>query len=75
VIKYAEKRLSLCPFQSNKPTCGKCVVHCYKEEIRNQVKEIMRYSGPKMIWHHPVIAISHLYNSIKKPLALPLKKK
>ena len=75
LIKYAGKRLCHCPFQSNKPTCGKCTVHCYKKEMQNQVIEIMRYSGPKMMWHHPLVAIRHLFDSTRRPLTLPRSKK
>lgn len=67
LLDYAKKRLNLCPFQQNKPTCGNCTIHCYKDEMRDMVRKIMRYSGPKMIYRHPILAISHLLDSRKKP--------
>ena len=60
---YAEERLSKCPFGIEKPTCQNCTVHCYKSEMRQQIREIMRYAGPRMIWHHPVMAIRHLMHN------------
>jgi len=65
IWSYAEERLEKCPFGFEKPTCQNCTVHCYKPEMRQRIKEIMRYSGPRMIWHHPVMAIQHLIH-IKK---------
>ncbi len=62
---YAEERLDKCPFGVDKPTCQNCTVHCYKPEMRERVKEVMRYAGPRMIWHHPVMAIRHLINNKK----------
>lgn len=68
LLDYARNRLSRCPFHKEKTTCGKCTVHCYKNDMLQKIREVMRYSGPKMIWQHPVIAIQHLIDSRKKPL-------
>lgn len=66
LIEYARKRLIDCPFQDQKTTCGKCAVHCYNKNMQERVKKVMRYSGPKMIWKHPVKAIQHLIDSKRK---------
>ena len=63
---YALNRLSHCKFGENKPTCGKCTVHCYKPEMRNRIIKIMRYSGPKMLLKHPINVIRHLLDGHKK---------
>jgi len=57
---YALERLGKCPFLPDKPTCLKCPVHCYKKDMQERVREVMRYAGPRMLWHHPVLAILHL---------------
>ena len=62
---YAMKRLENCPFGEKKPTCGSCTVHCYKNDMRLKIKEVMRFSGPRMLVYHPVMAICHLYYQIK----------
>ena len=62
---YAMKRLEKCPFQERKTTCANCPVHCYKPEMREKVRDVMRYSGPKMIYRHPVLAIFHILDGIK----------
>ncbi len=74
MVAYAEKRLALCPFGADKPTCGKCTVHCYKPALRERVRRIMRFSGPRMLWHHPLMAICHLLDSRRPapPLNLPV---
>ena len=61
--EYAEERLEKCPFGVEKPTCENCTVHCYKSDMRQQIREVMRYAGPRMIWHHPVMAIRHLIHN------------
>lgn len=62
---YAEERLEKCPFGVEKPTCQNCTVHCYEPEMRQRVRDVMRYTGPRMIWHHPVMAVRHLINNKK----------
>jgi hypothetical protein len=63
---YAHEKLEKCPFQERKTSCAKCPVHCYQPEMRARVRAVMRYSGPRMIYRHPVLAISHLIDSRRK---------
>jgi hypothetical protein len=35
--------------------------------MREQVKKVMRYSGPRMILHHPALAMHHAIDGLKKP--------
>jgi hypothetical protein len=66
LLDYAKTRLTHCKFGEGKPTCGKCTVHCYKPVMRKKVIDIMRYSGPKMLFAHPIAAIRHLIDGLKK---------
>lgn len=61
---YAQRRLSSCKFGEEKPTCEKCPVHCYSPQMREKIKEVMRFSGPRMIYRSPLLAIRHLVKSI-----------
>ena len=68
---YAMKMLNNCPFQEGKPTCAKCPVHCYKPVKREKIKTVMRYSGPRMIYRHPALALFHIIDGRrKKPIKL-----
>lgn len=60
LLDYAAERLSACKFQREKPFCSKCATPCYKPEMRERIRAVMRYAGPRMIWHHPVMALRHL---------------
>jgi hypothetical protein len=57
---YALARLDRCPFQEGKTTCAKCPIHCYRSVEREEVRVVMRYSGPRMILRHPILALWHL---------------
>ncbi len=63
--QYAETRLEKCPEKNKKPPCSKCSTHCYRPEMREKVRIVMRYSGPRMLLHHPIMAIDHLIKTIK----------
>lgn len=58
-LSYASLRLERCHFGQEKPTCARCPVHCYQRERREQVRVIMRYAGPRMLWEHPVLTARH----------------
>jgi hypothetical protein len=57
---YVNLRLERCRFGDEKPTCAKCPVHCYQRDRREQIKIVMRYAGPKMLWKHPWLSLWHL---------------
>src|SRR4030042_1852345 len=57
---YALKRLDKCPFGEGKTTCAKCPVHCYRPDMREKIRTVMRYSGPRMIYRHPLMAVRHI---------------
>jgi hypothetical protein len=57
---YAYRRLERCVFGDVKPTCANCTVHCYKASMRERIRVVMRWAGPRMLWHHPVLAIRHM---------------
>lgn len=60
LMTYAAKRLAVCTFGEEKPVCAKCQVHCYGKAMREKVREVMRYAGPRMIWRHPWLALMHV---------------
>ncbi len=62
LLDYAYARLDRCPFGENKTTCQKCPIHCYKPAMRDKMREVMRFSGPRMLLYHPIAAIWHLFN-------------
>jgi hypothetical protein len=63
---YAMQRIDKCPFQAAKPTCAQCTVHCFKHEMREQIRFVMRYSGPRMLVYHPILTILHYRDEITK---------
>ncbi len=65
LLNYALRRLDTCIFGNNKTFCSNCKVHCYKPIMRENIKKVMRYSGPKMLYCNPLMALRHIFEKVK----------
>lgn len=72
---YATSRSDHCPFMETKTFCSNCRVHCYKPEMREKIRKVMRFSGPRMIMYHPVMAVRHVIEMIKEKKRLEKEEK
>lgn len=64
VIDYSLERTRRCPHKHS-GTCDTCPTQCYRPAMQQKIKEIMAYSGPRMIFRHPLMAIQHVYRKRK----------
>lgn len=60
LLRYAHARLSHCPFGEQKGTCKQCRIHCYQPAMREKMKQVMRFAGPRMLLYAPWKTIQHL---------------
>ena len=60
LIEFANVRIDKCIFQDVKPVCSECQVHCYKKDMRDKIRKVMRFAGPRMLFKHPILGITHL---------------
>ncbi len=67
LVNYAEKRLLSCMYGEIKPVCKHCPVHCYSPAKREQMKQVMRWAGPRMIFRNPVFAVLHVIDNWTAP--------
>jgi hypothetical protein len=67
LLAYARLRLETCRYGADKPTCANCTTHCYQPAMRERVRVVMRYSGPRMLRRHPLLAVAHLIDGHKTP--------
>ncbi|MTD39937.1 nitrous oxide-stimulated promoter family protein [Erwinia sp. CPCC 100877] len=70
---YAIKRLERCAFGDEKPACRQCPIHCYQPTPREEMREIMRWAGPRMLWRHPILTLRHLIDDRRPVPPLPKK--
>jgi hypothetical protein len=60
LLRYAEKRRAYCQ-KDPKPFCSYCDTHCYSEEMRERMRLVMRYAGPRSLLHgHAIDGVKHL---------------
>ena len=63
---YAATRSDRCPFMEEKTFCSNCKVHCYGPVMREKIRAVMRFSGPRMLFTHPVMALRHVVETKKE---------
>jgi hypothetical protein len=60
LLDYSLIRLQKCKFGNEKPACKKCTIHCYRHEERTAIRQVMRYSGQRLLFHNPYLAMRYL---------------
>ncbi len=72
---YALARIDKCVYGVDKPTCFNCPIHCYKRDMREAVRVVMRYAGPRMLRRHPILAIRHILDGRRQaPAEIPRRR-
>lgn len=59
---YALRKLDNCRYGDKKGACKKCSTHCYAPKYRDAIRQVMRYSGPRMIFYQPWETVRHWIN-------------
>ena len=62
LYQFVEMKRNKCPFGDEKGFCANCKIHCYKSNdvMREKIRIVMRYSGPRLMFTHPIMS-SYLY--------------
>lgn len=60
LLAYAEQRLRRCPHDP-KPACKHCPIHCYRPAYRERIREVMRYSGKRLILKGRLDLLRHYF--------------
>ena len=66
LLDYSHNRLDRCRYGEEKPTCRKCPTHCYRPAMREKIKDVMRFSGPRFFFRSPLRWIIHAIHDRKK---------
>lgn len=66
LIAYTAAQSDLCPYMETKTFCSNCKTPCYRPDMRERIREVMRYSGPRMIFYDPVMAVKYLKEKNKE---------
>jgi len=64
LLAYAHARLDGCRFADRKPVCKDCPIHCYSPAMREKIRSVMRWSGPRMVIYAPKELLRHLLDKL-----------
>lgn len=65
LYNYAYGKIDKCRFMETKTFCSACPSHCYKKDMREKIREVMIFSGKRMIFYRPILALKHLFITLK----------
>ena len=74
LLRYALERIDRCPLKERKTTCARCTIHCYAPAMRQRIREVMRYAGPRMAYTHPLLTLLHLFDGLRSHGTSRIKK-
>lgn len=63
--EFTHKKIDRCPKKETKTFCSTCTIHCYPKEKREEIRQVMKWAGPRMLWYKPSLALKHIANTIK----------
>lgn len=66
LLQTAHRHLEHCRFGKTKPPCGRCPGNCYPPAVRSQIRQVMAFSGPRMLLRHPLLALLHLLDKTRR---------
>lgn len=66
LLEYSQVRLERCRYQEDKSTCRKCPTHCYNPTMREEIRQVMRFSGPRLALRAPADWIRHQFADRKE---------
>ena len=66
LLDYALFRIDCCPYGEDKPTCLNCPIHCYRPDMQEKIRRVMRYAGPWILFRHPLLTVIHLFDGLRK---------
>lgn len=59
VIEETLKRTEACP-NGHVGNCQDCDIKCQRGEAQENIRHIMRYAAPRMVFRHPVMTVKYL---------------
>ncbi len=59
LLAHAFVKRAHCPLDP-KPACKRCPAHCYKPQYRDGIREVMKYSGRKLVLSGRLDYLQHL---------------
>ncbi len=63
LMDYAFQRIDMCVEIEHKTFCSACKKPCYSKNMKMMMKKVMRYSGWRMMFVHPLLVVKHTFST------------
>lgn len=65
LLEFSYKRIENCPNMETKTFCASCERPCYGGKNKEDIRQVMKFSGRYMLLYHPIITVKHMREMIK----------
>lgn len=65
LLEYSSFRSSKCPHIERTLYCSNCPTPCYKPDMKEQMRVVMKYAGPRFLFKHPIQFTKHVIYDYK----------
>ncbi len=66
LLNYSLLKTSKCKHKEKGRLCSSCKNHCFSHEKRSQIRQLMRFSGPRLFLSNPILSIRYLILKVKQ---------
>lgn len=66
LLKYSLERTKNCSYKAQGRLCSACEIHCFENEQRARIRQVMRFSGPRLIFRKPALALRYLFLRVRQ---------
>lgn len=60
LLDYSLKQTDACKWKKLGRLCSNCNVHCFEESKRQEILQVMKFAGPRLLLTNPFLAIRYL---------------
>jgi hypothetical protein len=64
LLVYCENKINSCRWIKNKPNCSSCTTVCFSKENREKLRNIMRFSGPRLLYLDPAALFLWIFRKL-----------
>lgn len=74
LLRYSKSRTDRCPYINETLFCSNCPTPCYRPDMKERMRDLMKYAGPRLFFKRPFTVIWHMiydyFTRIKKRKAI-----
>lgn len=59
---YTYSRIDRCPYIGEKTFCSSCPTPCYNGPYQDRIRDVMRFSAPRMLFYNPILLIKYIFD-------------